>query len=214
MKSTWEKMESVETDIAEAETTKAEAEDISDKIDSLDLNTFITGLRFRRQDASTTYPTPANCNNLKSSMTDLVNALDFNAPDYDLIRAANIVEILISLDASTFSPGCTLTDLSDLNITKSAAKDNADAVVMIQTNLISANNDEFNACVRELNDLTEEAAPSPLTGHCPGTSSNEQCNGKPDGTPCTKSCTAPDCQQSKCCHGCCKRGNILPSLGC
>merc|ERR1711971_254099 len=195
MKTTWEKMESVETDIAEAETAKATAEDISDKIDSLDMNNFITGsgFRFRRQDGSTTYPTPANCNDLKSSMTDLANALDFNVPDYDLIRATNIVTILTSLDASTLSPGCSSTDLSDLNSVKIAAKDNADAVVRIQTNLISANNDEFDACVRELNAI-EEAAPSPLTGHCQGTSSNEQCNGEPDGTQCTKSCTAPDCQ--------------------
>ena len=120
MKTTWEKMESVEADIAEAETTKAAAEDISDKIDSLDMNTFVTGFRFRRQDDSTTYPTPANCNDFKSSMNDLVNALDSDAPDYDLIRAANIVTILTSLDASTLSPGCSIssTDLSDLNSAK------------------------------------------------------------------------------------------------
>jgi len=213
MKTTWEKMESVETDIAEAETTKAAAEDISNKIDSLDMNTFITGSRFRRQDGSTTYPSPANCNDLKSSMTDLANAIDINAPDYDPEKAANIVKILTNLDASTLSPGCSSTDLSDRNSAKNAAKDNADAVVTIQTNLISAKNDEFNACVSELIALREKA-PAPLTGHCKGTSSNTQCNVKPNGTPCTKDCVAPDCQQSKCCHGCCKRGNVLFSLGC
>ena len=173
MKTTWEKMESVETDIAEAETAKATAEDISDKIDSLDMNNFITGsgFRFRRQDASTTYPTPANCDDLKSSMTDLVNALDFNAPDYDLIRAANIVAIL---DASTLSPGCSSRDFSDLDNVKGAAKNNADALVRIQTNLISAKNDEFSACVREL-DAIEEEAPAPLTGHCQGNVANKTC---------------------------------------
>merc|ERR1719234_1683266 len=123
MKTTWEKMESVETDIAEAETRKATAEDIADKIDSLDMNTFIeTRFRFRRQDTSTTYPTLANCNELKSSMTDLVNSLDINAADYNPVRAANIVEILTSLDTSTLSPGCSSTDLSDLNSAQRAAR--------------------------------------------------------------------------------------------
>merc|ERR1719234_839299 len=146
MKTTWEKMESVETDIAEAETRKATAEDIADKIDSLDMNTFIeTRFRFKRQDTSTTYPTPANCNELKSSMTDLVNSLDIDAADYNPVRAADIVTILTSLDASTLSPGCSSTDLSDLNSAKSAAKNNAADVVTIQTNLISAKNEEFAA---------------------------------------------------------------------
>merc|ERR1719239_1882483 len=106
VKTIQKKMESVGTDIEEAETTKAAAEDISNKIDSLDMNTFITGSRFRRQDGSTTYPSPANCNDLKSSMTDLANAIDINAPDYDPEKAANIVTILTNLDASTLSPGC------------------------------------------------------------------------------------------------------------
>merc|ERR1719234_18992 len=84
VKTTQKKIESVEAEIAQAETIKAAAEDISNKIDSLDMNTFITGSRFRRQDASTTYPTPEDCNDLKTSMTDLADALDeIDAPDYD-----------------------------------------------------------------------------------------------------------------------------------
>merc|ERR1712192_268101 len=81
-----EKMESLRTDIAEAERTKAAAEDISNKIGSLDMNAFTTtgDTRFRRQAGSTTpttptpttYPTPTTCEGLKSSMTDLANALD------------------------------------------------------------------------------------------------------------------------------------------
>jgi len=64
-------------------------------------------------------------------------------------------------------------------------------------------------------DPQPQPQPKPvLTGHCKGPSSNRQCNGKPDGTPCTKGCRAPDCFQSKCCKVCCKRGNVLVRLGC
>merc|ERR1712037_106866 len=45
-----------------------------------------------------------------------------------------------------------------------------------------------------------------------GHESNEQCNGKPDGWLCSKNCTAPDCAESQCYNGCCKRGNVLASL--
>jgi len=182
VKTTQEKMESVEAEIAEAETIKAAAEDISDKIDSLDMNTFITGSRFRRQDASTTNPTPANCNELESTMTDLANALaDIIAPDYDFVRANSIVTILTSLDASTLSPGCSWEEFEDLTSAWSAAKANADALVTRQINLISGKIEELNALRGELNALMGE-----MTGHCQGTSSNKQCNRKPNGTPCTK----------------------------
>jgi len=52
-------------------------------------------------------------------------------------------------------------------------------------------------------------------GYCkPGHVTNMQCEGKENGTPCSKDCTAPDCAESKCCNGCCKRGNVLARLGC
>jgi len=67
------------------------------------------------------------------------------------------------------------------------------------------------------NDITIEADLLRCKGQCnPGTSSYNQCNGVPNFPPqsCTKACTAPDCAESKCCNGCCKRGNVLASLGC
>ena len=94
--------------IVEAEATKEAAEDVSNKLNALDMKTFITN-RFRRQDASTpatTYPTPVNCDNLKSTMTDLTNAVDYSSPDYDPTEATDIVVILTSLDISDLSPGC------------------------------------------------------------------------------------------------------------
>ena len=157
VKTTQEKMESVEADIAEAETTKVAAEDISDKIDSLDMNT---------------------------------------------------LTMLTSLDASTLSPGCSWTEFEDLISFWSAAKENANALVTRLTSLISGLNDELNALKNELNALMAHDM-GEMTGHCQGTSSNEQCNGKPNGTPCTKNCTASDCRLSVCCHGCCMRGNEL-----
>ena len=211
VKTIQKEMESVGTDIAKAETTKAAAEDISNKIDSLDMNTFIIGSRLRRQEASTTYPTPTNCNELKSRMDELKNALDSNALDYDPVRADSIVTMLTSLDASNLSPGCSWEEFEDLISAWSAAKENAEALVMTLTDLIDAKKNELYALKGKLNALWAE-----MTGHCQGTSSNEQCYGMPNGTPCTKNCTAPDCRppQSKCCHGCCKRGNELAILGC
>merc|ERR1711934_751137 len=61
---------------------------------------------------------------------------------------------------------------------------------------------------------TTVTSSSELTGDCKGESSYRQCNGKPNGTPCTKDCTDDDCAQSQCCNGCCKRGSVLASLGC
>jgi len=218
VKTIQKKMESVGTDIEEAETTKVAAEDISNKIDSLDMNTFITGSRFRRQGASTTYP--ADCDGLKSSMDDLKNALDSNALDYDPVRADSIVTMLTTLDARTLSPGCSLTDLVYLINARNAAKDNADADADARTNLIREKKAELNSLLLELNALMV-GAPAPPSNHCGsgggnGTLSYMQCNGEPDGTSCTKICTADDCRppQSKCCNGCCRRGRELTNYGC
>merc|ERR1712212_1255118 len=103
------------------------------------------GRRFRRQAASTTttYPTPTNCNDLKSTMIDLTNAMDSSSTDYNTARATAIVAILTSL--TSVSPACSSSDVSELNSAKDAAKANADAVVTTQTNLISAKADELNA---------------------------------------------------------------------
>jgi len=218
VKTIQEKMESVEADIAEAETIKAAAEDISDKIGSLDMNTFITGSRLRRRDASTTYPTPADCDGLKSSMDDL-KALAIDAPDY-YERADSIVTMLTSLDASTLSPGCSSADLVDLINARNTAKDNAVALGRSEDNVIREKKAELNSLLHELNALIEDA-PAPPSNHCgkdggPGTLSYMQCNGEDDGFSCTKICTADDCRplESKCCNGCCRRGRELTNYGC
>ena len=80
-------------------------------------------------------------------MNDLTIAMDFRAPEYDLAKAMDMVSILTSLDITNLSPGCSSSDLSELNNAKNAAKDNADAVVATQTNFISAKTDELNALV-------------------------------------------------------------------
>jgi len=213
VKTIQEKMESVEADIAEAETIKAAAEDISDKIGSLDMNTFITGSRLRRRDASTTYPTPADCDGLKSSMDDLADALDdIDAPtNYDTVRAASIVTMLTHLNANTLDPGCSWEEFEDLVSRWSAAKNNAEDLVARTTHLRANKKAELNDLKGELNTLFGQ-----MTGHCQGNSSNAQCNGKDNGILCDKDCAAhhEDCRRSACCHGCCKRGNKLALLGC
>jgi len=221
VKTIQKKMESVGNDIEEAETTKAAAEDISNKIDSLDMDTFITGSRFRRQAASTIYPTPTDCDGLKSSMTDLASALDSTAPDYDTARAASIVTMLTNLDASTLSPRCSSTDLVELINARNTAKDEADALGRSSDNLIREKKTELNSLLRELSALIEDAPTPPPSDQCgsdggPGTLGYMQCNGEPDGTSCTKICTADDCRppQAKCCNGCCRRGKTLADYGC
>ena len=160
--------EAAEAVIAKAEVTKAAAEDVSKQLEALDMNTFITS-RVRRQDASTTHPTPSNCDELKSAMEDLTNAMNFGAPDYDLTKATNIVAILKSLDSSYLSPGCSSSDLSDLNDAKNAAKDNAGTVVTTQTALISAKTDELNALVWLILTLNQQISAAGGTTINPGT---------------------------------------------
>merc|ERR1712227_585551 len=53
-------------------------------------------------------------------------------------------------------------------------------------------------------DEPEEPAYLKLKDHCKGKSSNKQCNGQENGTPCIKNCRHPDCKKAKCCKGCCK----------
>jgi len=212
-------MESLQTDIAEAERTKAAAEDISNKIGSLDMNAFTTTgeTRFRRQARSitpttpttTTYPPPTTCDGLNSSMSELANALV--APNYDLVLAHSIVTMLTSVDLGTWilgGAGCIWQEFGpELLSAWEDAKENAATLVRTQTNLSASKRAELDDLASELNDLMQE-----MRGHCQGIDSNDQCNGKPNGWLCDKACTAPDCRQSACCHGCCKRGNQLDSL--
>merc|ERR1712192_289675 len=68
----------------------------------------------------------------------------------------------------------------------------------------------------ECQDSGEQGAENDITGGGNGTLSYMQCNGEPDGTSCTKMCTADDCRppQAKCCNGCCRRGRTLADYGC
>merc|ERR1712158_174833 len=134
------------------------------------MDTFVAN-RFRRQDASatTTYPTPANCDDLKSTMTDLTNAMDSSSLEYNTARAADIAAILLGLTESSLSPKCSSSDLEDLNSAKDAAKNKADAVVIEQTNLISTKTEELNALVLEIQSLNEQISAAGGTTNDPGT---------------------------------------------
>merc|ERR1719458_947442 len=119
------------------------------------MNKFVP-TRFRRQDASTTttYPTPADCNDLKSTMADLTNAMDSSSSEYNTARATAIVAILTSFPDS--EPPCSSSDLEDLNSAKDLAKNMADAVVTAQTNLISTKTEELNVLVLEIQSLNAQ----------------------------------------------------------
>ena len=179
--------EAADAVIAKAEATKAVAQDISNKLEALFLYTSTplytftpsttlyptTFGRFRRQDASitaTNYRIPVNCDDLKSTMTDLKNAMDYGAPDYDPAKATTIVSILTSLDLSELTLWCSSSDLSELFDAKNAAKDNADAVVTTQTMLISAKTDELNALVLLILALNQQISAAGGTIIDPGTS--------------------------------------------
>ena len=182
--------EAADAVIAKAEATKVVAQDISNKLEALFLYTSTplytftpsttlyptTFGRFRRQDASitaTNYRTPVNCDDLKSTMTDLKNAMDYGAPDYDPAKATTIVSILTSLDLSELTLWCSSSDLSELFDAKNAAKDNADAVVTTQTMLISAKTDELNALVWLILALNHQISAAGGTTISPGTTATE-----------------------------------------
>ena len=166
-----EAKEAAQAAIADAEASKAAAEDVSNQLDDLDLNSFITSSsRFRRQDSSntaTTYPTPANCNELKTTMTDLTNAMESSTPDFD--QAKDLVAILTRLDPSILSPGCSSSDLLELEEAKDTAKDIAEAVVATQTNFISAKTNELNALVSLILALNQQILVEGGTTIDPGT---------------------------------------------
>ena len=163
-------MEAAEAAIEEGEVAEAAARDLSNKLDALDMNSFITS-QFRRQDASTigtNNATPVNCDDLKSTMIDLTNVMD-----YDPAKATDIVIILTSLDPSYLSPGCSSSDLSELHNAKNAAKDNADAVVTSQADFISAKTDELNALVLLILALNRQISAAGGTTIHPGTTAPE-----------------------------------------
>ena len=181
--------EAADAVIAKAEATKVVAQEISNKLEALFLYTSThlytftpsttlyptTFGRFRRQDASitaTNYRTPVNCDDLKSTMTDLKNAMDYGAPDYDPAKATTIVSILTSLDLSELTLWCSSSDLSELFDAKNAAKDNADAVVTTQTMLISAKTDELNALVWLILALNQQISAAGGTTISPGTTAS------------------------------------------
>ena len=164
-----EAKEAAQAAIADAEASKAAAEDVSSQLDDLDLNTFTTSSsRFRRQDSSNTlYPTPANCNELKTTMADLTNAMESSTPDFD--QAKDLVAILTRLDPSSLSPDCSSSDLLELEEAKDTAKDIAEAVVATQTNFISAKTNELNALVSLILALNQQILVEGGTTIDPGT---------------------------------------------
>ena len=166
-----EAKEAAQAAIADAEASKAAAEDVSNQLDDLDLNSFITSSsRLRRQDSSNTataYPTPANCNDLKTTLTDLANAMESSTPDFD--QAKDLVAILTRLDPSSLSPDCSSSDLLELEEAKDTAKDIAEAVVATQTNFISAKTNELNALVSLILALNQQILVEGGTTIDPGT---------------------------------------------
>jgi len=132
----------LQEEIDAAEQSLEEAEEVANNIDAIDVNDFVTTPRRKRQ---ADYPSPTNCDGVKTALDDLIAAMDPNSADYDTARGKQIVDKLIELEAAELSPACTATDVADLDSKKDAAKDAAEDAVMAQEELISTKTDELEA---------------------------------------------------------------------
>merc|ERR1711994_715453 len=134
----------LQDEIDAAEETLKEAEEVEDKINSLDENKVVDASTGRRK-RQAVYQSPENCDEVKTALDDLAAAMDPNSADYDIANGKQIIDILIMLTAADLSPACTSSDVTDLTSKKAAAKDSAESAVMAQEDLISTKTDELEA---------------------------------------------------------------------
>merc|ERR1712037_323512 len=126
--------------------TKAAAEEVGSALGEINLNAFVTRLRNKRQATTTTYATPSNCDDVKTAMVDITNALDgTNDATYNPTKALAIVSILKDpTTASGLNPSCSANDVAELKTAKDSASSKAAEVVATQTNKIAKATEEFN----------------------------------------------------------------------
>merc|ERR1719474_1452770 len=155
-----EAKEAAEAEIAAAAEKKEAAESVSSELGNLDMNNFKDGgpgRRRRQSETTTTYAIPGSCNDVKTAMDDITNALDgTNDATYNPTRAVAIVAILTDLTSSDLADQvCTDSDVSELDNKKTTSLAKAAEAVATETNKIAAATEDFNDAVALINTINE-----------------------------------------------------------
>merc|ERR1711994_483095 len=133
----------LQEEIAAAEASLGEAQEVAGNIASINVNNFVTTRRRKRQ---ADYPSPTDCDKVKTALDDLIAAMDPTSADYDTAKGKQIFDKLNTItDPADLSPACAASDVADLDSKKDAAKDAAEKAVVAQEELISTKTDELEA---------------------------------------------------------------------
>merc|ERR1712172_106339 len=126
-----------------------------------DLSSFLGSRRKskRQSETTTVYPKPGQCDDIKTAMDAIANALDgTNSATYNPTKAVAIVAILKDLTAADLDPACSSSDVSELSTKKESASSKAAEVVATQTNKIASATESYNEAVATINTVNEALA--------------------------------------------------------
>merc|ERR1712172_54402 len=147
--------------ITAATATKEAAASVSSDLASIDLSSFLGSRRKskRQSETTTVYPKPAQCDDIKTAMDAIANALDgTNSATYNPTKAVAIVAILKALTVADLDPACSSSDVSELSTKKESASSKAAEVVATQTNKIASATESYNEAVATINTVNEALA--------------------------------------------------------
>merc|ERR1712172_270684 len=136
--------------ITAATATKEAAASVSSDLASIDLSSFLGSRRKskRQSETTTVYPKPGQCDDIKTAMDAIANALDgTNSATYNPTKAVAIVAILKALKVTDLDPACSSSDVSELSTKKESASSKAAEVVATQTNKIASATESYNEAV-------------------------------------------------------------------
>merc|ERR1712172_337747 len=126
-----------------------------------DLSSFLGSRRKskRQSETTTVYPKPGQCDDIKTAMDAIANALDgTNSATYNPTKAVAIVAILKALTVADLDPACSSSDVSELSTKKESASSKAAEVVATQTNKIASATESYNEAVATINTVNEALA--------------------------------------------------------
>merc|ERR1712172_143729 len=147
--------------ITAATATKEAAASVSSDLASIDLSSFLGSRRKskRQSETTTVYPKPGQCDDIKTAMDAIANALDgTNSATYNPTKAVAIVAILKDLTVADLDPACSSSDVSELSTKKESASSKAAEVVATQTNKIASATESYNEAVATINTVNEALA--------------------------------------------------------
>merc|ERR1712172_180725 len=147
--------------ITAATATKEAAASVSSDLASIDLSSFLGSRRKskRQSETTTVYPKPGQCDDIKTAMDAIANALDgTNSATYNPTKAVAIVAILKALKVTDLDPACSSSDVNELSTKKESASSKAAEVVATQTNKIASATESYNEAVATINTVNEALA--------------------------------------------------------